>query len=635
MAQAVPGSTEFTGAPLIYVIGGFAFGPQNNNDQVNKIFNWEFADTLNLVRGRHQIRVGADFAINNVTRIDDYLTFGSIGFLSFPDFLLGMSSAQNGTPYSNVFTAAAANGLGLRHPRFRNYAAFVQDDLAVTPRLTLNLGMRYQFNGNQFDTQGRDGGFFPNLIPPGYVPPPTGSFEGFVIPQNAQVSSLPPGVTRLKRNNLIPNNYLGFSPRIGLAWRPFAGSNFVVRSGYGIFWSAVAGTITEQDFFDPWYIQENSGGSIGPASTFQNPYVPGAPPTSAFPMFGPYFLNNSETKFLETTAPNMPQPYNQNWSLDTQYGLKGWVFDVGYVGSKSTHLMGYFYPNQALLATPQNPVNGLTQSTVENINFRTPVLGFAPTGLIWIGCCFDASYNSLQAAVQRQVKNTTLLVSYTWSHSIDDLASNFGGRNQAPGQFAGDNTNFRSYRGNSDFDLTQRLSISYSVSLPSFQQRFARILTQDWTVSGITTAQSGFPFSITSDIAGSIYGVNPELAQYAPGMSTAKARLSGSTTSRLNHYFNTAAFTDPGPINDGYGFGNVGRNTLRGPGVLDFDFAIARKFPVRESKGFTFKAEAFNLFNHPIFGNPGGDVDAASTFGVISSTVSNPRILQLALRFDF
>src|SRR5215472_7838885 len=628
-----PAVTGIAGIPQIAVSGGFSFGPANNNYETTRIFNYQIADTLSFSRGRHQLRVGGDWSRDHVTRVDDYNTLGSISFQSYPDFILGMSASQNGSSFSNVGSANASNGITLRHPRMHDFGLFAQDDFRATEQLTFNLGLRYQFNGNQSDANGYDGAFFRSLVPPGFVSPASGTYLGFVIPGNANIA-VPNGFTKLHRDTLIPDNWLGFSPRVGVAWAPFRSlNNFVVRAGYGIYWSAISGTVTEQAWLDPWYMSISSGGSVNPNATFQNPFIPALPPASAFPLFVPYTLANTRSTW--TINSNSQQPYNQQWSASAQYGFKSFVADLGYVGSKSTHLGGFYFPNQANLASPQNPINGITTNTIENINARVPVLGWTPFSIWEYNSIFDANYNALQASLQRRIDRMTFLLSYTWSHSIDDLPINgFTGRRISIATFVGDANNLRSGRGNSDFDVRNRLVFSYSWNVPGVRRGFLDVVTRDWTLSGLVTIQSGLPFSVTDFGSASIYGVYG-FAQFAPGADASTAKLSGGPEGRLQKYFNTSAFTSAPAIGNGTGFGNSGRNILPGPGEWTFDAAVARVFRIREKASLEFRIEAFNLFNHPDFGLPGSELTSPGTFGVISSTVVNPRILQLALKLRF
>jgi hypothetical protein len=338
--------------------------------------------------------------------------------------------------------------------------------------------------------------------------------------------------------------------------------------------------------------------------------------------------------------PYLRQPYTQEWSANLQYGLRSYLFELGYVGSASTHLIAFMYPNQPLLASASNPVDGLTVNTVANRALRSPYLGWLPTGISQAKSVLTGHYDALQFSVTRRFSNgLSFIGAYTWSHGIDSDGVSAGGRNQPNGSFSGDFYNTRSARGTSSFDRTQRLVFSYSYDLPKLKggNRLLNGAVNNWTVSGVTTIQSGLPFSVTDSTAGTIYGI-ATYAQFAPGMTGANAQLTGSTQSRLTAYFNTAAFTAAPKIGDGTGFGNSGRDILRGPGQLNFDASIAREFKVgglSENAHLQFRTEFFNTLNHPQFNNPGSNRGAPSTFGIVSSTAVSPRIVQFGMKYVF
>jgi hypothetical protein len=629
----------YTGIPLTSVTGAFVIGPATNNNQVTMIHQYLGSDTLSIVKGRHQIRVGGDVNIVEVNRTNAFLTRGSLGFGSFADFLLGLTAAQNGSNFSNISSSQVANGVIRAYPRFKNYSLFLQDDYRVNSQLTLNLGVRYQYNGDKTDKRGRIGGFDPNLVTPFLAPPASGTYAGFTVVDNCNCTP-PAGFTKVSSNSPIYNqNYLGFAPRVGLAYRPIAGNNnFVFRAGYGIFWSSVAGTVTEQSNFDPYYVWNKAGGADLASTSWQNPFPVSVPATSAFPVYLPYTLGS--TRSTLPTDPYLKQPYTQEWSANLQYGLNNYLIQLGYVGTASTHLIAGFSPNQPLLASSTNPVDGLTVNTVANRALRGPFLGWLPTGINEYKSILTGHYDALQLSVNHRFSNgLSFIAAYTWSHAIDDDGVSAGGRNEPLGSFAGNFYNTKSAYGTASFDRTQRLVISYSYELPKLTagNRLVKGIVNDWSVSGVTTVQSGLPFSVTDSTSGTIYGISA-YAQFAPGVTLSDVRLSGSAESRLTKYFNTAAFTTAPVIGDGTGFGNAGRDILRGPGQLNFDASIGRELNVRgfrENGKLQFRAEFFNFANHPQFNNPGSNRGAATTFGIISIAAVSPRIVQFALKYTF
>ncbi len=632
----VPPVQEYNATPIIDVTGLFTLGSSQNQDQLTLIESYEVANTLSMSRGRHDIRMGGSFNPVMTDRFNAYLKRGRLNFSSFPDFLLGMSGAENGTPFSNLSSTVVANGFAQRYPRFLNIAAFVQDDVRLTDRITLNLGFRYQFNAKPWDKLGRNGGYDRRLHQG--MPPPGGTFAGFTLPANANVEP-PPGVTVLPTDHLFDGQDHGFSPRLGVAWRPRGGSDTVVRAGWGLFYSAIAGTVIEQAYFDPWYVQLAGGGASVPNATFQDPFTGLVPPTDAFPIFLPYSFPPTRSIFIMN--PEMEQPRSQHWSVNVQRQLSAnWMIGAGYVGSKGTNLIGSVRPNQALLASPENPVNGETTSTLQNRNLRVPYLGWAPEGISEHHSLFSSNYHSLQTSIsKRYADGLTMQASYTLSRARDNVNASDSGRNQPLGGYTGDYYDIEGNGGPASFDRTHRFVISGLWELPSMSTGNAvlRALVNGWSVSGVGTIQSGRPFSITDTRGGTIYGAT-SYGQFVEGKGPEDAKKSGSTEDRLSAYFDTSVFTAPPEIGNGRGFGDVGRNIFRGPGQMNFDMSLRKVSTVgglRDSAKLEFRIEAFNVLNTPQFGLPGTNAAARASFGVISSTIVGPRIVQLAVKYLF
>jgi hypothetical protein len=632
MIQAV---NEYPSIPQIRVTGMFTIGPDINNDQRVLIQQLEVSDTLSKIVGRHGLRFGGTLNPVRVERHEVFEKRGTMTFNSFPDFLLGMSGAQNGTAFSNVGSSAVANGREYNHPRFFNYALFAQDDFRMSERFALNLGLRYQFNGHQSDGDGLQANFDKTLFPQS-GPPPQGTLAGLLLPANSTVP-VPPGVTKLDSKVLVyQNNTHGFSPRLGFTWRPVASrQNLVLRGGYGVFWSAVAGTIAEQIFVNqPFYATITGGGSSFPDATFQNPY-PAVPQLGQFPLYTPVTLGGNRVMF--TLDPNVKQPYTQEYSGNMQTEIRGVLYEVAYVGSRTANIIAFVRPNQAQLASPEHPIHGETTNTLQNLSLRVPILGFAPTAISESQSNYSGHYHSVQFSVRKRYSSgLTFSGAYTLSRSIDNVSANSGGRNQPLGSFRGDYYNPDSNTGPSDFDRTHRFVASWLYEIPGFRQSHGAVKASldGWSVSGVGTVQSGLPFSIIDTRGGTIVGAN-SYAQLASSVDVDAIGGSGRTQDRLNGYFDTAAFTTPPQIGNGTGFGNAPRNLLRGPGQVNFDLALVKTFSVVAERNVEFRAEFFNIFNTPQFGLPGNALSTPSTFGVISTTVVSPRIIQVAVRYRF
>ena len=303
-------------------------------------------------------------------------------------------------------------------------------------------------------------------------------------------------------------------------------------------------------------------------------------------------------------------------------------------------------------------MNGLTSNSVDNAADRVPFIGLTPLQLR-LESSGNSIYNSLQVTLKKDLSHgLQFLAAYTFSKSIDDAGDSLGaaiaGGFGAPllGELVYNNqNNVAAQRGVSDFDRTHRLVLSYTWNLPKLLHDNAiGKLVNGWAVSGITTFQSGLPFSILDSAAGTLFGTVTlyTTASPAPGATLKNAGRSGSVSSRVNEFFNTKAFVpapfvpDGGFIDGKYPvsgggtiFGSLGRNILRGPDQRDFDIAVIKITPLTERVKLIFRWEIFNLLNRSNFPNPSNDVSTPSTFGVISALTVNPRIMQYALKLEF
>jgi len=223
------------------------------------------------------------------------------------------------------------------------------------------------------------------------------------------------------------------------------------------------------------------------------------------------------------------------------------------------------------------------------------------------------------------------LASYTWSKSLDDIS---GGATSIFADVTGNQDNLSPSKGPSDFDHTQRIVVNAGYEIPRWggplnNTAFGKRFFGGWEVSGVGLAQSGSVFSITDSTGAAYYGVTTSNASWAPGATVSTADLSGSVEGRLNKYFNTADFAKAGNL-----FGNAGRNILRGPGQRNVDFALTKTIPVTERFRAEFRSEFFNVMNLVNFSTPSGSI-TSSSFGKITATTGNPRIIQFALKLRF
>lgn len=611
----------------LFTIGtaGQPFYWQNTNTYV-------LQDNVSLTRGRHSLGFGAE---GKRHQVDVNVPFVSDGFLelrSFPDFLLGQSAQQNGSTISNVYAVTGSSGIFRKDERYTDFAAFIQDDYKIRPWLTINAGVRYEIYGPPSELNGRLPTFDPTIATPDA--PPTGTLSGFVLPANYE-GTLPPGVIKSPHDGLWATTYNNVSPRIGFAARMPNNPSIVLRGGYGIYFDRMSGDLAEQSVGQPPFsFKQSLQGVQNGGATLQEPYNPTLPPNSSFPIFLPRVPGGGLS--LAAISPRLKDPYVQQYNLNIQVALtRNLLWELGYVGAKSTHVPGCLEFNQALLASPENPVNGETTNTNENVVQRLPFAGIAP-GSYNCQTTFGGNYNSLQTSLTRRLANgLQFLGSYTWSKNLDNLSGSGGLSNFELGFLTNDQTNPRQAWGLSDFDRAQRAVLSIVYTPPPLTEgpAFVKYSLSQWQVSAIAVAQSGTPVTAIDTSAGSVYGnLSGFMRAECTGVNPA---TSGSVYSRINGYLNPAAFTSAPAIGDGTGFGNCGVGITRTPYQRNIDLAVLRSFSIKEWSTLQFRAEFFNLTNTPNFGGPITNVAAGGAFGLITSTTNNPRIIQFALKYVF
>jgi len=618
--------------PGIAIAGLFTIGTAGEPHYFENTNSFIGQDTLSVTRGRHAIRMGVETRRHQLALDVPFVKDGFLFFLSFPDFLLGESAAQNGSSTSNIFNSIGSSGSFRKDQRYTDLAGFVQDDFRVSPRLTLNAGLRYEFFGPPTEVQGRLPTFDPAIA--AHQVPLSGSFSGYVLPANYH-GPLPAGVLKSQTSGLWNPDYRDFSPRVGFALRLSDSPALVLRGGYGIYYDQLSGDLVEQTVGQPPFsFKQSFAGAQNAAATFQQPYVPSLPPDSSFPNFLPRTPDGGLS--LAAVGRHLTSPYVQQYDLNVQYEFgRDFLWEVGYLGSKTTHQAGCLQFNQADLATLQHPVNGQTDSTLENLAQRVPFEGIAGGSYI-CQTSLTANYNSLQSSLTKRLGHgLNFLASYTFSKNLD-FTSGLGSLSAFLLSFvSNDQTNPRQARGLNDFDRTQRFVLSFVYQPPKLKVGPAalRPVLSQWQFSGVSVLQSGVPITVIDSTAGTIYGNIPGFSRAQ--CTGANPASSGSLFRRINGYFNASAFTAAPVIGDGTGFGNCGIGILRGPNQLNLDLGIQRDFSLGEARALQFRAEFFNLTNTPKFGQPISDFAAGPAFGLISSTSANPRIIQLALKYNF
>lgn len=598
-----------------------------------------FTDNLNYVHGAHTFKFGG-----SLTRYQDNVNLQGLGtlleFLSWPDFLLGMNAASNGTLHSNVFASIDAFGLTFREFRVWEGAGFAQDDFKVSKSLTLNFGLRYDHLGQFGDRLGRNSSFDINSADPN--PPPSGSVAGYIVASNFP-GVPPPGVIRA--GNTFGNFGAGqnaLSPRIGFAWQVLpSSSKLVLKGGYGIYPSRPTGQAFYQNSLGaPFALFRINTGQANASATFQEPFAQPFPTPASFPLFPPYSPTSTTT--IYTAAPGFRPAMIQQYSLSIQSEFQnGWLLDLGYVGTRGTHLVRQRSLNQALSASTNEPIRGVTNNTVKNIPLRVPILGVPPDSLLEMESEGSSWYNALEASLtKRWSHGFQFLASYTFSKTLDTDGADVNSISSGNSLTLGDQNSPSQRWGRASFDRSHRFVLSGIWALPSPTEGVIHAILGNWSVAGILTIQSGTALTISDTNSDNVFGISEDRAELSGLCSKGQLVNSGPTESKLNSYFNEKCFTNPPVIGaDGIGtaFGDSPTGIVDGPGQANLDIAFSKMIPLNkliEGSRLEFRTELFNSLNHPQFANP--DTNFTSpTFGVVSSSAVNPRVVQLALKLSF
>ena len=599
-----------------------------------------FSDALSFVRGAHAVRLGG-----SVTRLQDNVAISGFGsflqFLSWPDFLLGLDASENGTGiFSNVYASGDVFGLLERQYRVWEGSAFAQDDYKINRSLTLALGLRYERLGQFGDELGRNSSFDFSKANPD--PPPAGSLAGYIVASNFP-GVVPPGV--LRADNTFANDGAGqntLSPRIGFAWQALPStSQLVLRGGYGMYYSRPTGQAFYQNVFGaPFALPRLDVGPVNAAATFQAPFAQPFPTPDSFPLFPAY----SPTTMLSisTTAPGFRPAIVQQYGLNLQgEPWKGWLWEVGYVGTRGIHLLRYRSLDQALSASPDSPIRGVTSNSLANSPLRVPVVGFAANALQEEESEGDSWYNGLEASLTKRLSHGfQFLAAYTFSKTLDTDGADINATSAGITLTLGSQNSSRERRGRASFDRTHRFVFSATWELPSPAHGGLRATLGGWVLDAIVTAHSGSALTIADTNSANVFGISSDRARLSGNCTKSELVRGGPVQSKLNSYFNTSCFTNPLVIGaDGMGtaFGDSGTGIVGGPGQANVDLALSRLVTFNwphERSTLEVRAEFFNAFNHPQFANPDNNF-TSPTFGVISSTAVNARVGQLALKFSF
>jgi hypothetical protein len=643
------GIREAPGSPRLPQIAIFTSGltinsAQGSSKDVENLYT--VGGTVSWSAGGHTVRMGADFVRHQLYTNSDLLKAGQIAFLNFEDFLVGQSGAANGVGLSNILFSAAQTGSFEKDYRFHDLSFFVQDDWRIARNFTLNLGLRYDYFAWPWEKFGRIGNFDPSLIQEGPFGIPTGSqrFSGYTVASNFRDrANIPEGVIIVStRTTLRGQDLNNFGPRIGFAWQPR--TSWTVRGGYGIFHPRVNAEISNTLATGPPFNSLQQA-SFSPFGSLADPFSHlSLPPDEAFPAWTPrvYRAGAPEFLFLGPIDPGVRNPYIQQWNFSIQKELPSRLLvELAYQGSRGLNLINTRAWNMPALASPEQPIRGITTNTAAqgNLQSRSPYAGIlADRGLALTTTDAESKYHAGVLTVSRRFGATLQFVSgFTWGKSIDNNSLTPTGA-VGNAQVAGD-AGLQQF-GISSFDRKYRWVNNVVYRLPSpGGSGLLRTAFGGWQAASILVVQSGQPLTFSINQTGSVVKLQGFLTpDVVEGTTLRDLRGSGAVGDRLNAYFKTpgldapgSLFRRPGPTS----YGGLGRGLeIRGPGQKSLDLALSKRFFMTERVEMQVRGEAFNLFNWVNYANPSTTVSAAG-FGSISSTTAAPRTLQIALKLGF
>lgn len=717
----------------------FSFGGPNDTFNRREQTTYSLSDHMTFITGDHTFRLGAEGKRHNFnTALPEEQATEFEKYDNFTQLLRGVATE-----------ADTQFGVTEKQFRFRDVGFYFADDWKVNRKLTLNVGLRWEWFGWPEEKNGYIGNFDPSL-----VTDPDNPLSGFIVPSNAGLTGFSAVDTAIQatarastKSTLNSQDLNNFAPRIGFAYTPFSSNRLVLRGGYGIFYDRPSAAFINTVFSNYPHLREEevtfpasnvplisawsqqdpnfpfnqylpnrivrTGGAAGTYQVRDNTNVTrGADGTlnPIDPATGlPFRGNIAETFEFRAINRNLRTPYVQQWNLGGQFEVtKDLLVEVRYVGSKGTKLLqatsftqgfdlndsntpDYVFErfNRAYVAagSPLGALNsgstarqrgvgrafGFANSTLGGmidynlanaagavITFegRSPFLGFDVPEAIMLGNSAYSIYHSAQFSVTKRLsRGIQFNAAYTFSKSIDNASADpgstaGGGKPDLPNvgfTAQGNAFDTNANRAVSDFDRPHRFSLSFVYDIPSFGSQ-SKFLT-GWRVSGFGQAQNGLPYSIFS---AEVTVANPSqysnlrlgsgglyrLAFGRPTLCGTLEQLRQRGTDPTEQSFNPAALCSPLTLAGGYpnnrGFGNLGRNILRGLSQKRMDIGLSKTTKLTERMGLELRWDIFNILNAVNFATPNNVIGEAGTdFGKITDTIGGPRVMQFGMKLKF
>jgi hypothetical protein len=644
-----------------------AFGNASNLPQTFTDNEFSYKDDLSVTKGKHNFKGGGEFRRTRNGSLAGFFKNGIVSPNGVEDLVTDATFTNawenfylGGLYYGSIpYASAAINPTTGTSPNFyRGYranevAAYIQDDWRIYPRLTLNLGLRWEYFGPPHNFQkGLDSNFYQGVP----VTPATCTFNigtppvATVLPcndptdgnifypaTNAFYARVNTGVAQQRDHDLWNKDLNNFGPRLGLAYDVFGSGKMVVRGGFGMTYDRVYNNIFENIRLNPPFFAVSVLGFLGSgtvseanqAKLWQAPFGPNALSV---------FAGSAAKPSLRAMDQNLVTPYYEQMNLGIQYQLgKDFVLESNYVGTFGHKLLAVTGANTYDGRRAGQPSAQRINSLYSNISFRTN----------W----GNSNYHAWQTTLRKRFSGGLQFnANYTFAKAMDVVSDTFTTKNASLHAYPTDSMNPKFDYGPADFNVKQRGVGSFVYDLPFAKSN--RWLG-GWNVSGIVSVQTGANFSVTDSCSSCDSNKDGEFNDRSSYIG------SGKITNAINHhvspasgYLNAAAFAQPGTkslpcpasINGGLwcqgpGVGQMERNTLVGPGFFNTDIGFGKSFRITENAKLKFEGNFFNIFNHPNFLYPDFNLND-STFGKSTATFSNqqsggPRITQLAVRFDF